>query len=64
VSAVLRRPVPVASPLAEPDTYPDHGTTGGTTREGTVAGMLSVDTSAGRVPWHSWRGHFLAREDT
>ena len=49
--------------VGEPDAYPGYDTMETTTRDGTVNGMLSVNTGTGQVWWHSWHGRFLARED-
>jgi hypothetical protein len=47
-----------------PDSYPGYYTSETTTSNGTINGMLSVNSTTGRVWYHSWHGRFIAKEDT
>jgi hypothetical protein len=46
-----------------PDSYPGYYTMETTTSDGTVNGMLSVNAATGQVWYHSWHGHFIAKDD-
>ena len=46
-----------------PDSYPGYYTMETTRSDGTINGMLSVNATAGQVWYHSWHGHFIAKDD-
>jgi hypothetical protein len=46
-----------------PDSYPGYYTLETTAVDGTINGMLSINSTTGQVWYHSWHGRFLAKED-
>jgi hypothetical protein len=45
------------------DSYPGYYTMETTATNGTINGMLSVNAATGQVWYHSWHGHFIAKDD-
>jgi hypothetical protein len=46
------------------DSYPGYYTSETTTSDGTINGMLSINSTTGQVWYHSWHGRFIAKEDS
>ena len=47
-----------------PDSYPGYYTSETTTSDGTINGMLSINSTTGLVWYHTWHGRYIAKEDS